>query len=111
MTRAPIIPGSSWPAQGSQGRNNANSCKSQLRSGEKIEKVKSPPGLLIWHLDMNISRGENGRGGELQGERVTYSNAVSGFVLLPGLFNIFAVLPPWGPWSDNFSSLFVCLDV
>lgn len=29
-TRAPIIPGSSWPAQGSQGRNDANPCKSQL---------------------------------------------------------------------------------
>lgn len=39
------------------------------------------------------------------------ANAVSVFVSLPGLFNIFAVLPPWGPWSDNFSSLSVCLDV
>lgn len=47
----------------------------------------------------------------LQGKGAAYSNAVSVFVSLTGLFNIFAVLPPWGPWSDNFSSLSVCLDV
>lgn len=29
-TRTPIIPGSSWPAQSSQARNDANPCKSQL---------------------------------------------------------------------------------
>jgi len=28
---------------------------------EKIEKVKSSPGHLIWHFNTNISRGENRR--------------------------------------------------
>ena len=41
---------------------------------------------------------------------IFYPNAVPVFVCPPGLFNIFAVLPPWGPWSDNFSSLPVCLN-
>lgn len=50
-------------------QTHANLSSAQAAQGKKIEEVKSPPRLLIWLFGINISRGEKGIGGELQGAK------------------------------------------